>query len=89
MALRVEQQALPTRHRDADGPACPHREERGVALHGEVLLRPERTTVADLRDQDTVLGNPEEQRDLLAVVPHPLSLREHLEGSVLVRHGQR
>ena len=92
VALRVHTEALFARqralHRSVEQPGG----ERGVGLVAHVLLATKRTTVRHQGDGDGVVAHTEHAGDVVAVVPHALAARVHLEmaGAIDVRRdGQR
>ena len=88
VALGVEAEALRARQDEQRRTPGHTGEQRGVALHVEVLLGAERTAVRDLGHADLRLGRAEERCDLAAVLPHTLALRVHVV-AVAVGHGER
>ncbi len=89
VTLRVEAEALPARQRQEHGALRPLREQSSMALDIEVLFRAEGATRRHVRDAHALFREPQERRDLAAVVPDALALRVDLELAVPVGHGQR
>ena len=75
MALRVQANRLLARqghlHRSKGQP----REQRGLRLHGQVFLAPERAAIGHQLDVKLLFGYAEERRHLPPVVEDPLTLR--------------
>ena len=85
MALRVHQQALLARERALHRPLQQPRRQRGLRLVAHVLLAAERAAVRHELDDHLVAFDAEHRRDLVAVVPHALAARPHVQRAVGLR----
>ncbi len=88
VALGVHEQRLFAGERALDGPLQNPRGQRGVSLVAHVLLAPEGAAVGDQLDGDRVGGHAEHGGDLIAVVPHALSARPHVQRPAGLRRGE-
>ena len=92
MALGVHEEALLARQRALHRPVEQPRGQRCVRLVAHVLLATERAAVGHERDGDRVIADGEHASDVVAVVPHALAARVHLQVPRPVdetRHGER
>ena len=80
VAFGVEPHALRSGEGEQHGPAGRHRQQRGLPLDVQVLLRPERPAVRHLGDPDLLLRHGQQRSDLPAVVPYALALRIEVQG---------
>ena len=80
LCLRVRVTSTGRPETEARSAAC--------ALDVEVFLGAERAARGDLGDADAVLRDPEEGRNLAAVVPDALALREDVQRPILLRHDE-
>jgi len=76
VALRMQADALFARERRLDRPAGEHGHQCGLPLDAEVLLAAKRAAVRHERDLHRALLDPEDRRDLPAVVKNTLALGE-------------
>ena len=92
MALGVDEEALLARQRALHRALQQPGRQRGLGLVGHVLLAAERAAVGHQLDGDRVGVDAEDRGDLVAVVPHALPARVHVQvacRAVGVGHGQR
>ncbi len=92
MALGVHPEALFARERALHRPVEQPCRERGVGLIAHVLLAPERTPVRHEFDGDPIRVDVEHSGDVVAVVPHALAARVHVERARVAlpgRYGKR
>ncbi len=88
MALGVHEQRLLAGQGALHGPTQQPGGQGGVRLVAHVLLAAEGPAVGHQLDADAVGRQPQHRGDLVAVVPHALATRVHVQPAVGAGHGQ-